>query len=97
MRCFPIRNDLAGETEYLTNARDLLDAMKAMRSEGLEPLAIYHSHPDSAPIPSKKDVERNTWGEKVMHLIIGLAGEEPAIRVWWLGEAAFREADWTVE
>src|SRR6266566_3580503 len=56
---FPIKNDLASPTEYLTNPRDLLDAMKATRAVGTEVLAIYHSHPASAPVPSKKDVERN--------------------------------------
>jgi len=96
VRRFPIRNDRMSETEYATNPRDLLDAMKAMRADGLEPLAIYHSHPASAPIPSKKDVADNTWGETVVHLIVGLAGPEPQVRAWWLGEYEFREAEWMV-
>lgn len=84
---FPIRNDLQSPTEYLTDARDLLDAMKAMRAAGWEPLAIYHSHPASEPIPSRTDLERNTWGETVAHVIIG----GHAIRGWWLGEDGFEE------
>ena len=87
-RRFPIRNDAASPTEYLTNARDLLDAMKAMRESGLEPLAIYHSHPTSEPVPSRTDLERNTWGESVVHLIIGVDD----IRAWWLLADRFEEA-----
>ena len=92
-RQFPIRNDLASPTEYLTNARDLLDAMKAARAEGIEVLAIYHSHPTSEPIPSKTDLANNTWGETAMHVIVGLAGTEVSVRGWWLGEKDFQEAE----
>ena len=92
-RHFPIRNDLASPTEYLTNARDLLDAMKAARVEGIEVLAIYHSHPASEPVPSKTDLANNTWGETAMHVIVGLAGTEASVRTWWLGEKNFQEAE----
>lgn len=89
---FPVRNDLASPTEYLTNPRDLLDAMKAARAAGTEVLAVYHSHPASEPVPSRKDIERNTWGETAAHVIVGLVGAEPDVRAWWLGEAGYREA-----
>ncbi len=84
----PIRNDLASPTEYETNPRDLLDAMKTMRAAGLEPLAFYHSHPSSEPVPSRSDLARNTWGEVVSHAIVNPAADPP-IRAWWLGESAF--------
>ena len=92
-RLFPIRNDRASPTAYLTNARDLLDAMKVSRTEGIEVLAIYHSHPASEPIPSKTDLANNTWGENALHVIVGLAGTEASVRGWWLGEKEFQEAE----
>lgn len=93
---FPIRNDLASPTEFLTNARDLLAAMKAARLAGAEVLAFYHSHPASAAVPSRKDLERNHWGQSVVHVIVGLAADEPEVRAWWLGEGGYREAAWAV-
>lgn len=92
-----IANDLASPTEFLTNARDLFEAFRRLRGLKLELLAVYHSHPVSAPVPSRRDVEQNTYGESVVHLIIGLAGAEPEVRVWWLTEGSYREAQWTVE
>ncbi len=92
-RHFPIRNDLASSTEYLTNARDLLDALKASRADDIEVLVIYHSHPASAAIPSKTDLENNTWGETAMHVIVGLASNQATVRGWWLGENRFQEAE----
>jgi proteasome lid subunit RPN8/RPN11 len=92
VRHFAIRNDLASATEYFANPHDLLVAMKAMRADGLQPLAFYHSHPASKPVPSRADLARNYWGDSVMHLIIGLSSDEPEIRAWWLGETNYEAA-----
>jgi proteasome lid subunit RPN8/RPN11 len=72
---FAIGNDAGSSTAYETNARDLLAAFRAMREAGIELLAIYHSHPVSEPVPSRHDIERNTYGESVVHLIVSLAGD----------------------
>lgn len=93
---FPIRNDLASPTEYLTNARDMLAASKAARAAGVEFLAVYHSHPASAPVPSAKDVAGNHWGDAVVHLIIGLAGAEPDVRAWAIADGGAAETEWAV-
>jgi proteasome lid subunit RPN8/RPN11 len=94
--CLPIANDLADPRCYLTNARDLFDAFRSLRADNLELLAVYHSHPQSSPVPSRRDVEENTYGETAIHLIVGLAGSEPEVRAWWLTESAFCEAEWKV-
>lgn len=93
---FAITNDAASPTEYATNPRDLLDAFRAMRHAGTEPLAFYHSHPTSAAVPSATDVARNTYGESVVHVIVGLASGEPDVRAWWLTEEGYRPAEVTI-
>ncbi|HUR55906.1 MAG TPA: M67 family metallopeptidase [Gemmataceae bacterium] len=94
---FPITNDAASPTEYATNPRDLLNAFRSMREGNGEPLAFYHSHPSSAAVPSAKDVARNTYGETVVHVIVGLAGDAPEVRAWWLTESGYRAAELTAE
>ena len=89
---FSITNDAASASEYETNPRDLFDAFRAMRKDSIELLAIYHSHPTSDPVPSRRDIERNTYGESVAHLIVGRANAEPEVRAWWLTEQGYREA-----
>ena len=90
---FTIANDLASPTAYHTNARDLFAAFRAMRADGTDVLAVYHSHPTSDPVPSRRDVAENTYGETVTHLIVGLTKEKPDVRAWWLTEAGYREAE----
>jgi proteasome lid subunit RPN8/RPN11 len=91
---FAIVNDLASPTAYHTNARDLLAAFRAMRTDKLDVLAIYHSHPTSDPVPSRRDVAENTYGESVVHLIVGLASGKLDVRAWWITEEGYREAEW---
>lgn len=93
----PVRNDLASPTAFSTNAKDLLAATRAIRAAGHVELAIYHSHPTSAPVPSARDVADNTWGEIVAHVIVSLADNRPAIRAWMLGATDIREVEWAVD
>jgi proteasome lid subunit RPN8/RPN11 len=91
---FAIRNDAASPREYFSNPRDMLAAHRSMREQGLELLAIYHSHPTTTPVPSARDLEQNAYGNDVLHLIVSLASVQPALRVWRLGEDDYEEVEW---
>jgi proteasome lid subunit RPN8/RPN11 len=92
---FAIANEAASPTEYLSNAEDMLAAFRTMRQQHLELLAIYHSHPMSWPVPSQRDLERNTYGEKVVHLIVGLGNATPEVRAWWFRWNEAHPAAWS--
>lgn len=89
----PLTNELASPTEYAVPVADLLRAAKEMRAAGVRELAVYHSHPTSEPVPSRRDIDRNGYGDAVAHVIIGLAGEEPDVRAWWLTDDGPRPAE----
>src|SRR5947209_1384872 len=58
-RRYPLVNEAASPVEYLSEPRSLFEAHRDMWKSGLDVLAVYHSHPTSAAVPSRKDVERN--------------------------------------
>ena len=93
VRRYALVNAAASPTEYLSDARSMFEAVRDMRGVGIEIVAIYHSHPTSAPVPSRTDLERNSSPD-VMNLILSLQDGEPQVRSWWLEEHNFREADW---
>ena len=66
-----------------------------MRQADLDIVAVYHSHPTSDPVPSKKDRERN-YSEEVINLIVSLKLREVLVRGWWLTEESHREAEWEI-
>ena len=91
----PLVNALTSPTEYESDPGSMLAAHKAMRAAGTDVLAVYHSHPTSDPVPSRRDRERN-YGERVVNIIIGLRKAEPDVRGWWLTAESAREAMWEV-
>ena len=93
---FPLVNELASPTRYCSEGRSLLNADKAMRTGGLQLLAIYHSHPTTAPIPSRTDLADNPYEDAIVHLIISLAASPPLVRGWRLTTTGYREEEWDV-
>jgi [CysO sulfur-carrier protein]-S-L-cysteine hydrolase len=94
---YPLVNEAKSPVEFYNAANDLFAAMRDMRELRLDTLVVYHSHPAGEPKPSKKDLARHYyWGPEVMSLIISLATTPPMVRAWWLTDADYREAEWTV-
>jgi len=90
---YPLINTACSPTEFLSDARGIFEAVRDMRRQNIDILAVYHSHPTSAPIPSRTDRERN-YSSEVMNFIISLQDKKPLARAWWLTDQDFREADW---
>jgi proteasome lid subunit RPN8/RPN11 len=92
---YPLVNELASPTRFVSEARSLLAAIKAIRAAKLEVLAVYHSHPTSDPVPSRTDLAWNNWPE-VVAVIVGLTSNPPQTRAWWLMAEDYREVGWEV-
>jgi len=92
---FALVNEAASPIEYRSEPRSMLQADREMRALKLEIVAVYHSHPTSAPIPSRTDLARNYMPD-VVQFIISLKDAEPLMRGWWLLEDRFEEAEWRI-
>jgi [CysO sulfur-carrier protein]-S-L-cysteine hydrolase len=79
--------------EYLSDPKDMFAAVRDMRRQGIDVIAVYHSHPTSDPIPSKADLERN-YSTEVVNLIISVKDGLPTMRGWWLTADTATEAIW---
>lgn len=94
VRRYPLVNAAANrEREYLADPRSLFEAVRDMRGQGFDILAIYHSHPVSRPVPSRKDLAQDNY-PGVIHFIISLETGEPRMRGWWLYGERVEEAVW---
>ncbi|MEK7321987.1 MAG: M67 family metallopeptidase [Pseudomonadota bacterium] len=70
--CYPIANS-AGEPRRLftMDPTQQIAALRTMRERGEMLYAIYHSHPDTPPIPSRTDIDEAAYPEMI-YLIISL-------------------------
>jgi proteasome lid subunit RPN8/RPN11 len=95
-RIYPLVNAAASPVEYLSDPKSMFAAVRDMHLQGIDILAVYHSHPTSNPVPSRTDLDRN-YSPDVMTLIISLKNpQEPQVRAWWLAADNIREAEWTI-
>jgi len=71
-RCYPIDNSAADQGHrYQMNPKEQIDAMRQMRENNEELLAIYHSHPHAPALPSTTDLNEAEYPEAA-YLIVSL-------------------------
>lgn len=92
---YPLLNAAASPVEFESEPRSHFSADRDIHRQAMEVLAIYHSHPTSEPIPSRKDLERS-WSADVVNLIVSLTTMPPTVRGWRLSAETYREAEWFV-
>ena len=85
LRCLPLVNELASPTAFRSEPKSILQAFRLLRTEGLELLAIYHSHPSSPPTPSPQDLAQNTYGDAIPWIILG----KGKVLAWSLRESEY--------
>jgi proteasome lid subunit RPN8/RPN11 len=93
VRYLPLVNERASPTAYRSEPRSILAASREIDKNGWAELAVVHSHPTSAAVPSRTDLAENFRAESVVHLIVTLTTDPPTIRGWWLSADSFDEAD----
>lgn len=65
---FLIENELNSPTHYSMQPRQQLEAFMEMERQGWELLAIFHSHPNGPPTPSRTDIAEARY-PGVAHII----------------------------
>jgi len=96
-KLYRITNSEHSPTRYFMEPQELYDALKDMDDEnGLDLLAIYHSHPRSQAYPSATDVKLATWPEAT-YIIVSLSDRErPAMRAFHIVDDRIAEAEMEV-
>jgi len=87
----PARNLLASATAYEIEPAELFGLFRRMRSEGLEHLGIYHSHPRGDNAPSPRDVERAFYPQVAYFILSPLANVARPVRAFRIVQGQVRE------
>lgn len=98
VRCYPIVNtDPQPDHHFLMEPHQQIAALRDMRERGEELFAIYHSHPDSPPLPSEEDLAQAAYPD-ALYLIVSLATIGTLqLRGFELKSGAMKAVDFVVE
>ena len=69
--------------------------MEAAEQRGEEIVAIYHSHPTDAAIPSARDIEHAGYDSAVFIICSLLDPDAPDLRGWWIVDGVVTEVTLT--
>jgi proteasome lid subunit RPN8/RPN11 len=81
VRTYAARNAAADRARrFLVEPKDFFDAIRQARRESLNVVGAYHSHPQTAGIPSVTDGSEAF--EDFIFMIVGLGCDPPELRAW---------------
>jgi proteasome lid subunit RPN8/RPN11 len=78
-KVYQMANTERGGMRYSMVLKEQFDAARDMRSQNLEMIGIYHSHPNVRPYPSFRDIQRAMHPE-CSYVIISLINGMPEVR-----------------
>jgi proteasome lid subunit RPN8/RPN11 len=91
-RIYEMPNVERSPVSYMVDPAAQFRAMKEMRENGETMVSIYHSHPQSRPYPSQKDVRLAFYSDAI-YIIVGLGdNSRPEARAYAIVEGEVREA-----
>jgi proteasome lid subunit RPN8/RPN11 len=91
----PVKNIAASRVRFKMDPRAQLRAMDQIESEGLDLVAIFHSHPKGPSFPSPTDIEEAVY--PVIHIIWSKAGRRWQARGFWIEAGQALEVPLTVQ
>lgn len=80
-RGYATDNKLRSPVLYEVDERQLFQILRELEPGREEILAIYHSHTETDPVPSRTDIEKAFWPES-FYVIVSLKDPKPRMRAY---------------
>jgi proteasome lid subunit RPN8/RPN11 len=90
----PVKNAAESRVRFQMDPKAQLRAIEQIEAEGLEILAIFHSHPKGPSVPSPTDIAEAAY--KVVNIIWSKAGRRWQARGFWIEDGHAAEVPLTV-
>lgn len=93
-----VANAAASPLRFEMDPQGQYDALMAIERDGMELLAIYHSHTKSAAYPSQTDVNQAvSWPDAVWVIVSLEDPDAPDVKGYWLKDLEIADAELVVE
>ena len=91
----PVKNAAESKVRFLMDPRAQLRAMEQIEAEGLEIVAIFHSHPKGPSVPSSTDIAEAIY--PVVNIIWSKVGRRWQARGFWIEDGQAVEVSLSVQ
>jgi len=88
-RFHPARNAAESPYVYEVHPEDLVRLVHRIEADGLDLVAIFHSHPRTDAVPSPTDLRDAEY--PVVYIVAGVAAGVRALRAWRIRDGLARE------
>ena len=89
---YEMTNADESSTHFTLVPEEQFAVAKDMRVEGIEPVAVYHSHPATGARPSEEDI-RLAVMPGATYAILSLAGDEPDLKAFVIDKGNVTKID----
>jgi len=89
---YTMENIEHSQTLYMMDSQEQFRVFDEMEKNGLELVAIFHSHPHSDPVPSARDCELAFYPES-LYLILSLQNDKPVARSFHIVDSKVEPVD----
>ena len=90
----PVKNAAESQVRFTMDPKAQLRAMNQIESDGLELLAIFHSHPKGPSVPSPTDIAEARY--QVVNIIWSKVGRRWQARGFWIEAGQMFEVPLTI-
>jgi proteasome lid subunit RPN8/RPN11 len=90
VRVYRATNAAASPLRYEIDGLEQYRIQTEIEERGWDLGAIYHSHTRSAPYPSQTDINLAFYPDS-LYVIVGVAGPEPDVRAYRIGDGKVEE------
>ena len=87
---YPLDNVDHSPVRFTVDPDGHFAALQHAESNGWQIGGVFHSHPRTAAAPSRTDVA-GALDPNWVHLIVGLGGDVPEVRAWWIRDGEVSE------
>ncbi len=82
------------QSHYVMDGMMQLQALKTFEHQGLDWLAVYHSHPEGKPQPSQEDIRAAVLHTpNLIHVIVGLKNHQTQLQAWHIHDGQVDEVE----
>ncbi|MCX7857868.1 MAG: M67 family metallopeptidase [Deltaproteobacteria bacterium] len=95
-KIYPLENQEKSPYKFLISPLDQLKVLSDIEKSDLRMVGVYHSHPNTDPYPSKRDLEFAIYPD-VLSVIISLKRKEkPKVYIFSFEDGNVKEVEYTI-